>query len=418
MKILLCAYSFPPISGPQSLRWLKLIKYISKRWDVDVLTINPAKGYGRYSADLLKEVPSNVRIFRTYPGIIHHIVYSRYKNSSTVRYQKLKNSREERILRKIYRAVSHISIPDRMVEWLPFALREGKKLLNENKYRLIISSAFPFSSHIVAFFLKRWSSLPWIADYGDPWALCSPSLLDRKIEEILVRSMDRIIVTTEETRRGYLSCYSLSENKVIVIPQGFEEELYNRVKPITSDNFMMVFTGNLSYSARGPERFFDALTMIKEKDFKMVITGYPSPNVVGYIKKIGINEKVEFTGFISQEEVIALQKGASVLVSFGWKGGYQIPGKIFEYMAARRPILHITYDEKDVAAKIIKNYNKGIVVENDPISIYKGIEKLYSLWKQNEYEGTFDLSLDDFLDDFSWKKLGERLERVIEDVLA
>ena len=51
MKILLCAYSFPPISGPQSLRWLKLIKYISRRWDVDVLTINPAREYGRYGAD-------------------------------------------------------------------------------------------------------------------------------------------------------------------------------------------------------------------------------------------------------------------------------------------------------------------------------------------------------------------------------
>ena len=87
-------------------------------------------------------------------------------------------------------------------------------------------------------------------------------------------------------------------------------------------------------------------------------------------------------------------------------------------MAARRPILHITYDEKDIAAKIIKNYNKGIVVENDPISIYKGIEKLYSLWKQDGYEETFDLSLDDFLEDFSWKKLGERLERVIEDVVS
>lgn len=169
---------------------------------------------------------------------MHRIVYSRYKNSS-VRYQNLKHNRKETILRKIYRAVSHIFIPDRMVEWLPFALREGKRLLNENEYRLIISSAFPFSSHIVAFFLKRGSSLPWIADYGDPWACRSSLLLERKIEEILVKSMDRVIVTTEETKRGYISCYSLSENKVI--PQGFEEGHYNRIKPITSDNFKYIF---------------------------------------------------------------------------------------------------------------------------------------------------------------------------------
>jgi len=41
MKILLCAF----------IPSLKLIKYTSKRWDVDVLTINPAREYGRYGAD-------------------------------------------------------------------------------------------------------------------------------------------------------------------------------------------------------------------------------------------------------------------------------------------------------------------------------------------------------------------------------
>jgi glycosyltransferase involved in cell wall biosynthesis len=411
-RILLCAYSFPPISGPQSLRWLNFVRRL-KEYEFHVLTITPSKGYGRYSLELLKEVTPNVHIFRTYPGLIHRITYQKRYTEYTTQIDKNQELGVFELLRNFYRYSSYLLIPDRMVEWIPFALYEGKKLLKDYEYDLIISSAFPFSSHIVAYFLKKWSHLPWIADYGDPWSILSSNPMDSYIERRILRNIDRVIVTTDEAKSGYLHFYPfLEDNKVTVISQGFDEERYKKIEPVTFDTFTIVFTGNLSYSARDPKKFFNALKRIKN-DINVIITGSPSINIINYVRELGLENKVKFTGIVSQEEIVALQKGASVLLSFGWKGNYQVPGKIFEYMAAKRPILHVIYDENDVGARIITSYNKGIVVRNEHRDIYESIEKLISCWKKRDCEYYFNLSIPE---NFSWMNQCRKLKELIEEV--
>lgn len=424
-KILLCAYAFPPIAGAQSLRWFYLAKYLASiGWNIDVLSITPSEGYPKYDASLLKELPSNIRIIRTYPGFIHSIAYRKkrkidvHKSKNSFR-RKSKNSIKTKLLRSIYRGVSYLLIPDRMIEWLPFALLKGRKLVKENRYDVLISSGFPFSSHIIAFFLKKWGKTPWVLDNGDPWAF-HPSnypklikFLNKNLESIILRLADKLVVTTEETKGGYLKFYPfLDESKIDVIPCGFDDELYIKIGPKMSNRFRLIFTGNLSYSVRGSFSFFDASDYIRDIDKEIIIAGHVSTDVVNYVMKKDIKD-VKFLGFISQEEVVALQKSASVLFLFGWPEGYQVPSKLFEYIAARRPILYISYGENDIGAKIVKRYKKGIVTSINPEDISKSIKELYELWREDKYEKEFDLSTSE---DFSWKKRADEFELVINEL--
>src|SRR3989304_2470967 len=72
-KLLICAYYFPPIGTPRSYRWREFVTHLySKGWKIDVLTIDTSNKHPNYDSKLLDNLPAEVRIFRTYPGIMHH----------------------------------------------------------------------------------------------------------------------------------------------------------------------------------------------------------------------------------------------------------------------------------------------------------------------------------------------------------
>ena len=155
-NILLISYNFPPLCGPRSLRWLQFVKYLSKDFSIDVLTIQPDKGYGNYDRNLIYQIPKNTRVYHTYPGFIHRFSYC---YMPLEKMNKVPQKSFKIILRKgiknIYKNIlSPYLMPD-MVEWLPWGLKKAKNLVRKKKYDLIISSAAPFIDHLIGYFIKK-----------------------------------------------------------------------------------------------------------------------------------------------------------------------------------------------------------------------------------------------------------------------
>jgi len=420
-NIILISYDFPPLSGPRSLRWLQFVKYLSKDYLIDVLTIQPEKGYGNYDRSLIYQIPKNVRIYRTYPGFIHRFSY-RYLPLEKIK--KVRKKSFKIILRKgiknIYKNIlSPFLIPDKMVEWLPWGLKKAKNLVRKKKYDLIISSAVPFIDHLIGYFIKKKTGISWIADYGDPWAF-NPffpfpwrrHFIDCHLEAKLIKNMDNIIVTTKETADGFVKHYPFLDcQKITIIPCGYDYKDFQQVKPDKGKKFRIVYTG-IFYKDRSPDIF---LKSIKELnfDFELVIAGDISPEYIKIIEDLGIEEKVKLLGHQSHQQAIALQKGADVLLLLGWLKGYQIPAKIFEYFGACCPILSIKFDEKDIAARLIQKYNRGFIIYNNTKEIISAIKKMYNLWQKGKFESCFDLGE---LKEYSWDILAENLKKLIEKV--
>lgn len=429
-RLLICAYYFPPIGTPRSYRWREFVKRLSKNWDIDVLTIHTFDNHPNYDPDLLKDLPDRVRIFRTYPGIMHHFssfFLGKTAGNTQSTQQNGKISLRQRVGKFLYKAFEKklrvIFIPDEAISWLPFVLAKGKKLMEENRYDAIISSGFPFTCHIAGFFLKRISrGKPWIADYGDPWA-DNPtfsstkwrSFIDKKIESRLLKTANKIIVTTDKTKEHYLNLYlSLKPEDINVITQGFSREEFNGVPPEIPDKFRIVYTG-IFYKTREPFVFFDALSSLKEirKDLEVIIAGnMPNDEYKRYAENNDLSGIVRFIGFVPQQRAISLQKGASVLLLIGTGGGIQVPGKVYEYVAARRPILSIKVDSRDIASTVIERLKRGISIENDSQRVSESIVYLHDLWKNKRLNDEFNL---EEVDEFCWDRLAEKLEEIILD---
>lgn len=430
-RLLICAYYFPPIGTPRSYRWREFVKRLSKNWEIDVLTIHTFDNHPSYDPTLLEDLPDRVRIFRTYPGIMHHfasLFLSKAIGNKQSTPHESQNSLKQRAGKFLFKAFEKklraIFIPDEAITWLPFMLIKGRRLIEENRYDAIISSGFPFTCHIGGFFLRHISrGKPWIADYGDPW-LYNPSFplpkwrsfIDKQIEFRVLKTVNKVIVTTEMMKEHYLNLYSfLKSEDIKVITQGFSHQGFHEPSPETTNKFRVVYTG-IFYKDGEPFKFFDSLNHIKEiwKDLEVIIAGnMPNDEYKRYSDNNGLSKVIHFIGFVPQKRALSLQKGASLLLLIGHGGGIQVPGKTYEYVAAKRPILSIKMDSCDIASTVVGRFKRGISVENDPQKISESITHLYNLWKNKHLESEFNL---EDVDEFCWDRLTERLEETILEV--
>jgi len=390
---------------------------------VDVLTVDPGMGCGTYEEASIGIIPMGVNVYRIYTGAIHKLNYW-YLSPEKIRNQDYRNSFKAVLIEEVKKICKRIAesilIPAKMIEWLLLGLGLAKKITRKNHYDLIISSAMPFTDHILAYFVKKWTAIPWIADYGDPLAFnpISPKIKwehlgDKWIESKLLKAMDCIIVTTDETKKGFTEYYPfLKKGQIAVIPQGYSPEEFEGVQPELGNEFRIVYTGIFYDDVREPYTFFDAIKHLKDIELEVIVAGNILPHYIKAAEENNIREKIIFLGHQPHKRAIALQKGADLLVLFGWLKGYQIPGKIFEYFGACRPILCITFDEKDIAGRLIKKYNRGMVVSDNREEIVSAVRKLYRLWRKRRLNEQFWLEP---VKQYSWESRAKNLENVMRN---
>lgn len=405
--------------GPRGLRLLQFSRALSERgWEIDVLTARHSPIHIRYdTAFAAASIPAGVTVFRTFPGPFYGRVQRRLRGRTVTTHDGTTGRRFSFGLDSIFRAVA---VPDIMVEWLPFALQQGHKLLRDNSYDVVLSAGLPFTAHVLGYLLKRLHKLPWVAEYGDPWSFNPNSrlprwrhALDRHLEGTLLRHADGVVVTTENTRRAYLQHYSfLRPDKVWVVPSGYAPEEYAMIPPVTSIRFRLVYTGVFYADIRSPRVFLDALAQLKDLDMEVVIAGPADAQLRETIGIAGLHQ-VRLLGDVPNAQAIALQKGCSLLLLIGNATSFQLPLKTFEYLGAKRPILCIRNGENDLVAGLIEPLRRGIVVENRPDCIAAAIRVAYDLWKRGQLDAQFNLG---DLDEFTWCHSGEKLDTILSDV--
>lgn len=401
-RILLCLYTFLPLSGPRSLRWLNLIKVLDQLgWIVDVLTVQPSVNDGFYDSSLLAELPVHIRVFRTYPGVLYSLIHMKNKPVQ--------------------------GFPKTTMEWLPFGLIRGRKILKEQNYSLIVSSALPFVGHCVAYFLKRKAQIPWVADYGDPLGfnpISSPvkRLFGSRVECCILKAVDGIIVPFEEMKKEFLDYYPfLKEENIRVIGHGIPEK-FESIKPESfKKKFVVSFVGSFYKDAHEPYEFFQAFHALKNDrkmidDIQVVIAGNVEQRYVEYARSLKIDTFTKFLGHVSYERAISILKGSSVILYIGGRrADYHFPSKILGCAASGRPIIAVKQSEKDLGSDFIEKNNIGRIVSNKKEEIERVVRELYHLWAMNKLDETFN-HID--IEKYYWEKRGEEVEEFISHILC
>jgi hypothetical protein len=388
---------------------------------VDVLTIRMPERF----QDMLNDIPRAIRIYRTFPGPFYYLTFKYSRESShETRGISPEHFTLWKLLSDIYttawKALNAMLIPDIYIEWLPLAIKKGKELIKKNRYDVIISSSETRVCHLAGYFLKKKSRIPWVADYGDPWIHSLPSLREsdikktilQKIEKVILKKIDAITVAADGMKTLYHNQYPfLNKESIHVVTQGFDSDMFLPIERTLTHKFSIVYCGSFYRDLRDPSAFFKAV-METDKDIEVIIAGRIN-EFADVLRQEYFHGRIQFRGFLSHKESLTLQKKATILLHIGNANDVQVPGKIYEYIGAGKPILCIKGGDGDISADIIMRYNKGIVVPNNTDIIKKAIGQLYELWEKHLFEKTFNFEP---IEEYTWAKKAQDIHNIIENL--
>jgi hypothetical protein len=289
------------------------------------------------------------------------------------------SSRNESKLREFLRQHYYalLRIPDARIGWRRNAVTAGRHLMASWRPDLIFASAPPVTGLFVAAALGREFGIPWIAELRDLWT-DNPyygfpawrKALDRILERRLLRTAGLLVTVTPLWGRTLELKY---DKPVTVALNGYAEEDFpaletNRSRP--PERLRIVYTGNIYVGFRDPSSLFAAIAKLPADQRASVVVdfyGASVDSVRGLVERFGVADCVGIHAPIAYRESLRVQMDADVLLLLQWndpRDAGNIPAKFFEYIAARRPILFLGY-EQGTLAQMIKERGAGLV-SNSP----------------------------------------------------
>jgi glycosyltransferase involved in cell wall biosynthesis len=297
--------------------------------------------------------------------------------------------------------VRHVAIPDMQITWYWPALRQARRLMRKFPFKAIFSTSGPETNHLVALALKRKTRLPWVADFRDGWLFEPPYperltaplryRIEGRLERSVVSAADRIIVINElfaeDIRRRYPQC----AHKVTVLSNGFEAEDFVGLERHPSGRFRIVHTGAVSLSRAGTALagLLEALARLGAEqnpilhDLEFVMAGNLTAAEIDSLESF--SDLFQIAGYVSHREALQHQVDAEALLLVTHPSDRAISTtKLFEYLAAGRPILALTPPES-AAAGIIREVGAGLIAPpTDAAQIRQALLSFYSLWQQHK----------------------------------
>ena len=285
--------------------------------------------------------------------------------------------------------------PDKIASWYHHGWRAGLSMIKQHKPDVIWSTYPVSTAHRIALKLKQKTALPWIADFRDPLHchFDDQSKVRRKAKEIDIETLmqaDHAVFSTKRIRAVYSRIYpSVEQSKLHVIENGFDSELFHDVaqqEGARNERFVLLYSGYLYDQGRNPEPLFQALGELKAEGYvnnnNFVLRFRGSGDGELYrasIEQLGIGEIVEFLPSISFRESVEEMFAADGLLVFqGHIFDNQIPGKVYEYIASKKPILGFVGEAGATAELLSTLPNAYSVPEFDIKSAVSALKQIMS----------------------------------------
>jgi len=386
-RVLIITYYWPPAGGPGVQRWLKFVKYLPD-FDIEPVVYCPSNpSYPLLDDSLLEEVNS----FST--QVIKHPIKEPYKlakifskQTKTISKGVISEEEKQSLVEKLMLFIrGNFFIPDARKNWVKPSVTYLNKYLSENNIDTIITTGPPHSMHLIGRKLKEQLKIKWIADFRDPWTTIGyhkklrltkyAQQKHKSLEKSVLSSADHVIVTSWKTKTEF---GQITKKPIKVITNGYDE---NDISiSLLDDSFSISHIGSLLYE-RNPEVLWKVLSdiVIENKEFasklKLNFVGFINDNVLKSLEGYNLINFVNNVGYIEHKKAISYQKKSQILLLVEINSEDTkaiIPGKLFEYLVSKRPILAIGPESSDIA-RILKETNTGHYFNYDAYEAIKSL---------------------------------------------
>lgn len=363
--LLMIAYYFPPLGGAGVQRTAKFAKYLARLgWRLEVVSVEPPSFELRDDSGLADVS----REFSLMGGRILQVKYREsWRNLDRLPGGwRLRSWCQEWLL-----------FPDRMAGWLSPALNAAIRVCEANPDIAVYTTSAPYTAHLIGLQLKQRFNLPWIADFRDEWsqnpyssfpAKCQ-RFRHRQAERRVLNGADLVLTVTDKISTGLRELAPRSRALFQVIPNGFDPDDFLGLTPEPNSYFTITHVGTLNQ-----ERGILLQPLIQQLG-GLIKTGRLPGGAVklklvgqGNYRDINFPESVlvETLPYVSHHEALQIMSGSDLLI-LAEPNPAAFTGKIFEYLALKRPILGLVHPQSP-AAGLIREAKAGWVIGpgNDP----------------------------------------------------
>ncbi|MGO9763866.1 MAG: glycosyltransferase [Solirubrobacteraceae bacterium] len=369
-RILLVTYFYPPDPSVGSHRWSALARHLRRLGNEVTVITTSAFGTLPDDAGLVVRTADIV----TSPSLRRLLRRPPLARDGTPRPEVVPPPR----------VLSDGPVPDAwLLTWMPFALASARRLLRSNEYDCLVTSGPPDSTHLLGLLLSR-TRPAWIADFEEGWRFDPlradwPSRLqdrlDAALEARVARSADRLVAVTLPIVADFNRRFGVCADHVSMAWDPDLDEQFSSACPpqLDAERVNIVYTGTLTLPhRRDPRGFIAALRRFADRypedanRTRIVLAGSLSDEERHLVDGMSRDGLVRHVGALRRDEAVALQRRADALLLLtSGEQVSQVTGKIFEYLAANRPIIALAPDNE--AARLVHETNAGLVVAPDDV---------------------------------------------------
>jgi glycosyltransferase involved in cell wall biosynthesis len=376
-SILLVAYFYPPCRDTGVLRPAAMAKYLRRLGhDVTVLTTS---AYGELESDRIKGVVRTADAQRWRARLRGADRIDALYDSDTYGGKP--------------HPLSKVIVPEPLaLAWAPFARARARRLQRSRSFDAVITTSPPESAHAIGMSLHR-RGLPWVADVRDAWTFEPlrprfPTGAQRRVDERLERrwlgSADAVVCVSEPAAED-LRQRGIAEP--MLIPNGWDPELAPAEGEPTGlldpGRVSLVYTGRFGSYGRDPRQLAEALQRLARdtpsaaEKLELVIAGPLTQEEAALFERDVSPARIVAVGSLERGRALALQREADALLLLAQPTRSQLLNiKLFEYLAAGRPILALAAGTE--AGRVVEEIGGRSVRADDPAAIAATLAELAS----------------------------------------
>ncbi|MFD1600111.1 glycosyltransferase family 4 protein [Halobellus rarus] len=396
-RVVVVSQHYPPDRSGNASRVRDTCTHLSEaEWDVTVLAPPPAFPHGQFSRTWTRRTSHRTN------GVTVHRLWSWQPTSTDPSFWS--------------RMAYYLLFPLHAILWL---------LVHYREYDVVITSSPPIFTGLAGLPLGLLTGKPWVVDVRDLWIDAAVGLdfiddgglverASRWYERVVLRTADRITVTTTVLGERLVERYGVDEGIVRHIPNGVDTDQY---RPTGGEpDPTIVYTGNVGH-AQDLDACVRAMASIETADATLKIVG--DGDITDRLKRLaaeeGLEDRVEFTGLVPRETVPDVLNDAMIGVAPLKRDStleYAVPTKAYEYMSCELPVVATGVGEIE---SLIEESGGGLFVENDAERLAAVFDSLLTDAERRETFGAN--GREHMIEHYDRGVVARRLSLVLDEVL-
>jgi glycosyltransferase involved in cell wall biosynthesis len=292
-------------------------------------------------------------------------------------------------------------VPDENVPWSTFALPTALRIARREGIDAVLTTSPPGSLHLVGAAVKRATGAVWVADLRDsltahPHRRGYESRLVQ-LKELAAGGVARLVASQADAITAAADAIAEEaralepKGRVVTIANGCDFDDFAGLEHRPSERLRVTHAGSF-YGKRDPKPFLRALAESGLDDVVVRFVGDLRTSDREHAEALGLGGRIEETGYVSRRRSLELQRDSEVLLLIipeaGGRGRGVLSGKVFEYLAAERPILAAVPPD-GAAADLVRQTGAGVVAPSEDVDALKhALLDLHARWRAGILDGT------------------------------